>query len=254
MSDVTSVSGVPVWARAAALQSGRPVVIVVHGMSFAPETLRREWPEAEDGLERVYWRLPVLREGREAVAARHARDPFREVYAPVVAESREELGRLVAAFADRPVGLFGFSIGGLIALWGAADQPAVRAAVSVGGVPSLEYLAAFYPDYDWRQPDVVRERRRHDLSANLALLAGKATLILHGEEDEIIPWPLMAETARRLAESEPEMHPFALYPCVGHRLSGEGAAEEAELSRLKAQATAFLRAALIAAADERGRP
>ncbi len=247
MSDIVSIAGVPVWARAAALRSRRPVIIVVHGMTWTPETLRRDWPEAEDGLERVYWRLPVLREDREAVEARHQRDPFRGLYAPAVAESREELGRLVAAFAERPVGLFGFSFGGLIALWGAADQQGVRAAVSVGGVPSLEYLLDFYSDYNWLQPDVLRERRRHDISGNLGLLSGKATLILHGEEDDTIPWRVMADTAARLAQTDPELHPFTLYPHVRHRLSGESPEEEADLLRLKARATAFLRHALLGA-------
>lgn len=241
MSEIEQIDGVPVLARRTVMRAELPVVIVIHGMSTTAETLRLGWPDEDDGLARVYWRLPVLREGRDAVSARRARDLFRDLFAPVVAESRAELGRLVAAFAPRPVGLFGFSIGGLISLWGAADQDAVAAAVCVGGVPSLEYLQDFFPDYDWLAPDVLAERRRHDLSRQLDRLAAKATLILHGDRDDTASWALIADAAERLAAIDPRRHRVERFERVRHRLVGDGPAEEADLERLRRTASAFLR-------------
>lgn len=246
MSDLTQIAGIPVLARPSVLRADLPVVIVIHGMSTTPEMLRLGWPEGDDGLARVYWRLPILREGREAVQARRQRDLFRGLFAPVVTEARAELGRLVAAFAPRPVGLFGFSIGGLVSLWGAADQAAVRAAVAVGGVPSLEYLLEFFPDYDWLEPDVLAERRRHDLGLSLDRLAGKATLILHGDLDDTARFTLIADVAERLGRTGRGRHLVQRFPHVRHRLVADGPEEEADLARLRAAATAFLQAELRA--------
>jgi dienelactone hydrolase len=246
MSELTQIAGIPVLAGHGVMHPERPVVIVIHGMSTTAETLRDGFPEADDGLARVYWRLPILRDGRDAVGARRQRDLFRDLFAPVVAESRAELGRLVAAFAPRPVGLFGFSIGALISLWGAADQSAVRAAVAAAGVPSLEYLIDFFPDYDWLQPDVLAERRRHDLGLSLDRLAGKATLILHGDLDDTARFTLIADVAERLGRTGRGRHLVQRFPHVRHRLVADGPEEEADLARLRAAATAFLQAELRA--------
>lgn len=245
MSELTQIAGIPVLAGHGVMHPERPVVIVIHGMSTTAETLRDGFPEADDGLARVYWRLPILRDGRDAVGARRQRDLFRDLFAPVVAESRAELGRLVAAFAPRPVGLFGFSIGALISLWGAADQSAVRAAVAAAGVPSLEYLIDFFPDYDWLQPDVLAERRRHDLTRHSERLAQRPTLILHGDRDETATWSLMAPFAEGLAREEPLLHPFERFAHVRHRLTADGPDEARDLERLRARAVAFLREHLV---------
>lgn len=242
------IGGVPVLARSEAVgPSGRPVVVVVHGMRTTAETLKTGWPDVDDGLDRVYWRLPVLREGVEAMGRRRDSDPFRDLFAPVVSQSRAELAALIQALGPRPIGLFGFSIGGLVALWGAADLAAVRAVVSVGAVPSLEYLVGFFPDYDWEAADVAAERARHDLSRQLELLAPKATCILHGEADTGASWSLMAETASRLQAMDPERHPYELFPHVQHRLTGETPEEEESLGRLRERASSFLRAELTKA-------
>lgn len=241
MDDLTHIGEIPVLARPDVLTTTDPVVIVIHGMSTTAETLRAGWPDdGDDGLARVYWRLPVLREGREAVAQRRQSDLFRNLFAPVVAQSRDELGRLVAAFAPRPVGLFGFSIGGLITLLGAADQRAVRAAVAIGAVPSLEYLVGFFPDYDWAAADVLAARREHNTDAHFERLASKATCILHGDADTTARWSLIAPTADRLAALDPERHAFERFEHVQHRLVSAEPDEERDLVRLRAAATSFL--------------
>jgi pimeloyl-ACP methyl ester carboxylesterase len=190
-SEDLTLNGVPVVARPGALALVGPVVIVIHGMSTSPETLRAGWPEADDGLERVYWRLPILRDGRRAVLKRRERDLARALFVPLVDEGREALGHLVRALGARPIGLFGFSIGGLLALWGAIDH----AAVVAGGVPSLDYLKAYFPDYDWGSTDVAQALGRLDVGRELERLHVKATRILHGRADAQARWTFIADLA-----------------------------------------------------------
>jgi len=241
LSDERSVAGIPVVALPAALTAKDPVVVFIHGMSTTTQTLRDAFPEADDGLSRLYWRLPVLREGREAVQARRDDDPFRSLFLPVVEEGRAELARLVEALRPRPVALLGFSIGGLISLWGGADRPEVRGAVSIGGVPSLEYLLDFYPDYAWQRPDAVVARAAMNLERTPERLDPVPTLILHGLADPVAAWARMEPLARRLLAGDAARHPYHTFDNVQHRLAGEAPAERAELETLRSTASAWLR-------------
>lgn len=230
------------------MTSKRPVVIVIHGMSTTAESMQAGWSDEtsdEDGFDRVYWRLPVLREGRACVMARRDEDLFRNLFYAVVSTSRSELRTLVSAFAPRPVALLGFSIGGLISLWGAADNAEVRAAVAIGGVPHLEYLLHYFPDYDFTQVDVVEMRQGVNLSQQRAALRQKPTLILHGEQDEqaLIHW--MLPFAQALHADCPTLHSYITYPNVQHRLTGESAEEEVDLVALRVTATAWLKSHLV---------
>ena len=256
-----ALNGIPVLAQPEAIEGQGPVVIVIHGMSTTPEQLVEGWPPVSDGLGRVYWRLPVLREGRDAVRARREDDLFRALFWPVVAEGRAELRRLVGQFAGRPVGLFGFSIGGFLSLLGAADDRRVGAAVAVGGVADLEYLLTYAPDYpDWQAPDVVACRREASLSQAPERLLAVPTLILHGEADDVAQWRWMEPVARRLAEADADRHPVRTFPHIRHRLvpeageAGEAREEAAELATLRTLAADFLRVHLGRSAAAREGP
>lgn len=245
--DITQIDGIPVLASEETLKSTDPLVIVIHGMSTTAETLSAGWPDdnPEDGLSRIYWRLPVLREGRESIIERRNRDVFNDLFWPVVNDSRIELTRLIAALARPSIGLFGFSIGGLISLWGALDNPEVKACVSVGGVPYLDYLLHFYTDYDWSSEDVLKRRREIDLRNQVPNFAQKSTLILHGLADDQAQWSWMQPFSRALASLSPSDHVECIYPHVRHRLTGADSGEEnAELTQLRRQATQWLRAKL----------
>lgn len=235
------VDKVPVLCDEGALQGQGPAVIVIHGMSTTPEMLEEGWPPREDGLARIYWRLPVLREGREASRLRREHDLFRDLFWPVVAEGRAELYRLVEALAPRPVGLFGFSIGGFLSLLGAADHRAVRAAVAVGGVPNLEYLLEYAPDFDWEAPDVAASRREVNLAAACGRILDVPTLILHGLSDDVAQWRWLEPVARKLFGAGPDLHPYRTFPAMRHRLVGEGDDEERDLAAVRDLASRFLR-------------
>lgn len=232
---------IPVRCEGGALTGSGPVVIVIHGMSTTPEILEEGWPPQDDGLARIYWRLPVLRDGRDASRRRREHDLFRDLFWPVVAEGRGELYRLVEALSPRPVGLFGFSIGGFLSLLGAADHRSVRGCVTVGGVPSLEYLLQYEPGYDWEAPDVVASRKEVNLAASPGRLVDVPTLILHGLSDDIAEWRHLEPLARRLAETRPELHPYRTFPAMRHRLVGQDADEERDLTVVRDLASGFLR-------------
>lgn len=244
------IAGIPVLMAADTKRGSGVPVIVAHGMSTTAEMMRDGWPAVDNRLLPLYWRLPVLREGREAVQARRQRDLFRELFLPVVEESRRELDVLVSALRGdqaRPIGLMGFSIGGLIALTGAADHPEeVGAVVAIGGVAHLEYLQSYFPQYDWEAADVRVARRRVDLTARTGDLSGVATLILHGDLDDQARWEWMGPFAKSLAALERgqrgPLHQVTRFPHVRHRLTSPDASpdEARDLAELRRLAHAFL--------------
>ncbi len=236
-----TLDGIPVWARPGVGEpSRRPVVIVLHGMSTRPATMQAGWPPAGgDGFDRVYWRLPVLREGKAALAARRNQDLFLSLFAAVWAETRAELPRLLAALSDRPVGLFGFSIGGFLALWGALDHKSVGAAVSVGGVPNFDYLAAYYPDYPWEASQAAAMRDRSNLLARVDELAETPTLILHGRADDVARWEWMRPLAEALADRSADRHPHQVLGHLRHRLQPESPEESQDVDRVRGAAAAW---------------
>lgn len=244
--DRHEIGGIPILARQADLESSQPVVIVIHGMSTTAETMRAGWPDTtSDGITRVYWRLPILREERTVVIARQQEDIFRSLFWPVVEEARRELTQLIAALRREAVGLFGFSIGGLISLWGALDNPEVKASVAVGGVPYLEYLLHYFPNYDWQSPDVKERRLAVDLSHHVVALAQRPTLVLHGLADDQAKWEWMQPFSDALLQQTGTRHARHVYSHVVHRLVADGhTQEETDLNALRRTATEWLTAHL----------
>lgn len=235
------VAGIPVLARPGVMERRGPAVVVLHGMSTTPEMMQAGWPdgEAADGFERVYWRLPVLREGGEALRRRRDDDLFLALFSPVWSEVRAELGKLLDALGDRPLGLFGFSIGGFLALWGALDHPQVRAAVSVGGVPNFDYLTTYYPDYAWDRESVAALRAASDLLTRVGDLARTPTLILHGLPDDVARWEWMRPLAEALAAQSQERHPHQALPDLRHRLAPQSPEEARDVAEVRRAANAW---------------
>ena len=231
-----TVGGIPILARPGVVErEGRPLVVVLHGMSTTPAMMQAGWPDdgSEQGFDRLYWRLPVLREGREARRRRRDDDLFLELFAAVWSGVRAELGQLLDALGSRPIGLFGFSIGGFLALWGALDHPRVRAAVAVGGVPNFDYLATYYPDYDWDRKPVANVRAASDLLMRLDGLSRIPTLILHGIQDDVARWEWMAPFAEALGARDPERHPQQVLPNLRHRLAPESPEEARDVAAVQ---------------------
>ncbi|KPV42293.1 hypothetical protein AN477_18495 [Alicyclobacillus ferrooxydans] len=243
--DIHEINGIPVVASEEALKGNSPLIIVIHGMSTTAETLRAGWPDdSNDGLSRIYWRLPVLREGRESIVERRNKDIFNDLFWPVVNESRQELTRLIQTLGHPSVGLFGFSIGGLISLWGGLDNQEVKACVSVGGVPHLDYLLHFYPDYDWLSEDVLQKRNAVNLHNHIQKFTGTSTHIMHGLVDDQADWSWMRPFSQALTQLSPVDHVETTYPHVRHRLIGDNEREAAELVDLRQRATEWFLAKL----------
>lgn len=215
------------------LEDAERVVIVIHGMSTTVETMKEGFPVVADGsLTKVYWRLPVLREGAEAVRLRRDTDLFRQLFLPVVQESRRELRDVIDAVGEVPVGLFGFSIGSLIALWGAVDNPSVEAVATVGGVSDLRYLQHYYPDYDWDQSDVTAALRATDVSTRMDALQAVPILMMHGVADTVARWEWVQDFADQLARCS-QTAAVQRFSHVQHRLQGEDWAEVQQLSTIR---------------------
>lgn len=215
-----------------ALDKAERVVVVIHGMSTTVETLKQGYPATNDGITKVYWRLPVLREGADALKRRRDGDVLRDLFAPVVSESRSELKGLLADLGDKPVGLFGFSIGSLVALWGAVDNPGVRAVVTVGGVPNLGYLQHYYPTDDWDDVSVTDMLAQFDVCQRVGALSKVAILIMHGEADEVARWEWMQPLADALSRQSSHVQ-VQKFSHVRHRLWGEDPEEIQQLSHLR---------------------
>lgn len=203
-------------------------VIVIHGMSTTAETLKEGYPPS-DGLTKIYWRLPILRESRANLMKRRDEDVFQSLFAAVLDESRRELGLIINELGEVPVGLFGFSIGSLVALWGSIDYPQVRAVVTMGGVPSLDYLMHYYPDYPWDSPDIQERLQSYDVSRNVHL-RDTALCIMHGAKDEVAKWEWMQNAASQWSNHPATTVEVRQFPHVQHRLMGEDLEEQTELA------------------------
>lgn len=214
------------------LDVAQRLVIVIHGMSTTVSTLRTAYPAPLDGsITKLYWHLPILRQGVEAVRERRNADVFRRLFASVIDESRAELSEIMVELGNRPMGLFGFSIGGLLALWGAIDHSQVRAVVTIAGVPSLNYLPHYYPEYPWLDAVIQQQLASYDLVSQTQRLARLPVLVCHGDADEVAQWPWMQPFVEQLQQTnhQLEVHKF---PHVQHRLLGDAPAESRELRLL----------------------
>jgi alpha-beta hydrolase superfamily lysophospholipase len=211
------------------------VIVVIHGMSTTVDTLRTGYPATpESRLTKLYWRLPVLRDGAESIRQRRAQDPFYRLFSAVIDESRAELSSLLAQL-NGPVGLFGFSIGSLIALFGALDNPQAAAVATMGGVPSLDYLQHYLPDYDWTNDAVKNRLNSYDLVPVAGRFAHTPVLLCHGELDDVAHWEWMAPFAQRLLAVSP-LSRVEKFAHLQHRLAGQTPDEQSELAALRALA------------------
>ncbi len=226
--------------RGPGLKDAQRVVIVIHGMSTTVESLQKGYPNVDTTLTKVYWHLPVLRAGKAELQERRSRDVFRDLFGAVIDKSRHELTQLVRSLGDRPVGIFGFSIGSLVALWGALDNPSVRAVVTVGGVPSLDYLQHYYETYPWSQPEVQAKLETYDVTEHAHRFNGVPVLVCHGGEDAVAQWAWMKPFADALVRYSPASR-VCQFPHMRHRLLGEDDLENQELETLRQMADTWFR-------------
>jgi alpha-beta hydrolase superfamily lysophospholipase len=130
-----------------------------------------------------------------------------------------ELSRVVRFARDHAqtgaaIGLLGSSLGGFVALLGAAGLSA--AALSVWATPySLPEICQNIPPAELKalKQDFFDDARRHDLAAALPGLS--RVQVLQGKCDEIVPWQHAQEIYRRV--DEPKELQF--FPAGDHTIS-----------------------------------
>lgn len=91
----------------------------------------------------------------------------------------------------RRVGIFGFSLGGVIGLSVAAERPEVRSVVSVAAFASWRGIAMSHAGWT----GALLLRSGHDAEGSGARLGGRPLLIVHGDADTTVP----VGHARRIA-------------------------------------------------------
>ncbi|PSR29056.1 MAG: hypothetical protein C7B47_03655 [Sulfobacillus thermosulfidooxidans] len=232
--------------------SVKPLILMLHGMSTGPEHLKNFFGEPDE-FDTEYMALPILREGPDFIRALAQRDIFRDLYAAVFLESLKEItNRIAHEKVQRPMGLFGFSIGAYIALWaGLVDHPdRIQAIVAVGGVPSFDYLRFYYPDYDFSTPHAVRLMEETDLSRQPIAIKGQHVLIQHGLSDPVAQIDWIKPWAQSLAEKYPEHVSWTPYASLQHRLWAESSAEEEDVLALRNRTLKWFVEALGPAASQ----
>ncbi len=252
-TDTVSIgpSGIPALVRHEA--GGRPkrAVFLVHGMRGSAPWLAGRLPLDDcPELLRVYIALPWLRDpGREALREMGRDDPVRRVFAPVVRDGVRELAEVVDAVLARGdvvgdrCGLYGFSIGGLVALLGALADARAAAVAVTGTVPNFGYLREMLRQYDWTQPGLDEELASLDALRRVGEFAPRALLVQHGTADADADPKFMrafAEAVRPSYAGEPDRFRYELYEGVKHDLA-EADTEQgrAELSRLRRDVAAW---------------
>ena len=213
-------------------------VFLIHGMrGSAPWLLGRLALNECPSLLRVYVALPWLRDpGREAMAERSREDPVRQFFAPVVADGVRELATVVDGVLARDdvggeaYGLYGFSIGGLVALLGSLADPRAAVVAVTGTVPSFEYLRERYTVADEVAGPLDALRRAAEFQP-------RALMVQHGTADtEAHPrfMAAFADAVRPTYAAQPDKFRYELYRGVRHDLAEADTDEgRAELARLR---------------------
>ncbi len=115
-----------------------------------------------------------------------SQDPLYQGYLPAMQQARQELARrLGAAGKDQRFALIGRGLGGLVALWAAADSRTapVRALVAISSTPNLDYLKDKHPYYSWPADDVKKVLLDWDVSYKVPRIGPRAVLLIHSDND-----------------------------------------------------------------------
>ncbi len=118
--------------------------------------------------------------------SRNTPDIFYDGYIQTLTAAREKAREWLAHVES--AWLIGFGLGGLVALWTAADlrEAPIRGLVAIGSTPNFDFLKDRHPYYDWPKDRVKKTLLDWDVSYKVPRIGNRAVLLLHGDEDKQI--------------------------------------------------------------------
>lgn len=113
-------------------------------------------------------------------------DIFYEGYIKALTSAREQARDWLLGV--KSAWLIGFGLGGLAALWTAADQrdAPIYGVAAIGSTPNFDFLKDRHPYYDWPAENVKKTLLDWDVSYKVPRIGNRAVLLLHGDEDKEI--------------------------------------------------------------------
>ena len=237
--------GVPLLLRAPSRRRRGGLVI-----AFDPsppegrEAFARALPFPGVGAWKAYLGLPLVayrqpHGGVEEITRRQRSDYLLQLLDPALSDAVRNLAVVVSDLRkrldlapDAPLGLFGFSAGGLAALLALADRPIpIAAAVIVGAGPDAEAAVAaaeraFGITYQWTPAARVCAARL-DFPARASNIAHgtPALLVIRGADDEAVPATGIERLHAALRPNyvqAPDRLRFETLTGVGHGLDDRG--------------------------------
>lgn len=205
----------PAHLRVPAAAGRPPVVLVIPGLDSSKEEF---FQLEQEFLARGLATLTLDGPGQSESSARW---PMRADWGPVLTTVLDNLQREHSHELDLTrVGAMGTSFGGLYAIWGAAEEPRVRAVVELAGPYSLAecwahlnpLTKAGFTRYSWSENEAVAEQRATAFSLEGVLSrVSQPVLVVHGARDSLFP----LEQAERIAQGLPQGRLVA-YPDGNH--------------------------------------
>ncbi|PSR24789.1 MAG: hypothetical protein C7B43_18175 [Sulfobacillus benefaciens] len=137
-----------------------------------------------DGTDGVDAEIRTLRLGE--MEGNASSDIFYAGYVKALTGARQQAGEWLLSVDQ--AWLVGFGLGGLVALWAAADNrdAPIRGVAVIGGTPNFEFLKGRHPYYDWPADHVKKTLLDWDVSYKVPRIGNRAVLLLHGDDDREI--------------------------------------------------------------------
>ncbi|MGO8670190.1 MAG: alpha/beta hydrolase family protein [Capsulimonadaceae bacterium] len=199
--------------------AGAPLVICLHGLRSAKEnTLPTAYRFALAGFRTVSidLRMHGDRAGAAGRDASLSQDYFTTML-EIIRGSVEDIRSLLDSGNESRAAIYGLSLGGIVAFASLAADPRLRVAMIAMGSPDFVGMAmagGLTPD-----SPLYAEVKAASPLENPELLAGRPLLMLHGEEDSVVPVHgvvAFERALRPLYAGFPDRLELVLYPGHGH--------------------------------------
>lgn len=217
-----SINGITVLTPEGVSLDQIPIIVVGDfPESFNPAV----WQPNLPGTYPVYLEIGGPEHVRQEALNSLLSDPLHGAYLSAATRTREDLSHLVRTLGQSSqVVLTGFGVGGLLALWAAADNrdAPIASVITVNGAPNWEFLKDRYPHYAWPSAEIKDTISSWDVSYRIPRIGSRSVLLVHGQDnreirsDWIEEFYLMALGVNRHASSKWAYHRI---PGLAHHMS-----------------------------------